>query len=138
MRYLKKFNESVDINIEVLEKLCTDYLAYLLDDAELDIDNRNDKIVIGLNFKNKDLKWIDIKDIFIPFLSIINNEYNLINNIDFYINRQNIDRHGISSSSNHVFGVPTENILNDTVESIGGYKNVEDITFNNIILGIKK
>lgn len=138
MRYLKKFNESVNINIEVLEKLCTDYLAYLLDDAKLDIVNRNDIITISLDFTNKDLKWIDIKDVFIPFLSIINSEYHLMRNIDFYINRKHIDRYGTSSSSNHVFSVPNENVLNDTVESIGGHRSVDDITFNNITLGIIK
>lgn len=93
MKYLKKFNESVDNDIKLF---CNNYLAYLLDDGfkivyynrangiEVDIvkpTNASLLDVIGLQI----FSWNDIKDYFIPFIETLKDTY-VISNDTFWIN----------------------------------------------------
>ena len=95
MRYLKRFNESIEEKSDLYE-FCEDYLAYLLDDSsfELDVFNTVDLDIITSmaicltrygKIKGKYLKtgqieftWKEIKDYYIPFLHILNREYKIV------------------------------------------------------------
>jgi len=93
MKYLKKFNESIDLESKKkeLQEFCDDYLASLTDNDYIvyvdirlpKIDNelticiyRNNPIVNNhLNFK-----YDDIKDYIIPFISMLEDNYLIIDN----------------------------------------------------------
>lgn len=70
MRHLKRFNESNEEDIKVLIE---QYLAYILDDMDLEIINdrvfKNDITIILSN--NSSIYWKDIKDDIIPFIQIL-------------------------------------------------------------------
>ena len=90
MKHLKKFNESN--SIENLKDFCENCLAYLLDDGyELFVDD-----LVGLprtypsHFRilfceenRSHIEWNNIKDRFIPFLTLLNKNYNIITEIEF-------------------------------------------------------
>lgn len=96
MRYLKRFNESVDLESQ-LRDFSESYLAYLLDDGyRIQVSPTNlktqflvrlDKIV-ELNeeeYDNNDFTWLDVKDSYIPFLHMLNRDYDIIDDvIEFY------------------------------------------------------
>ena len=84
MKHLRKFNES--LNKEELQDFCDTYLAYLLDDGfEVSVEHRynNDKKykIYDYHFitikKTSKFKWEEIKDQFIPFISVLSKEYKL-------------------------------------------------------------
>jgi hypothetical protein len=96
MRYLKRFNESIDLESQ-LRDFSETYLAYLLDDGyRIQVSPTNlktqflvrlDKIV-ELNeeeYDNNDFTWLDVKDSYIPFLHMLNRDYDIIDDvIEFY------------------------------------------------------
>lgn len=69
MKYLKKFKESK----EDLKVLVEQYLAYILDEIDLNIKEgilfKNDLYIILSG--NKSFYWKDIKDDIIPFIQIL-------------------------------------------------------------------
>jgi len=91
MRYLRKFNESIDN--DQLTDLCDMCLAYLMDDGyEYNIKDfswLNTKVIYFDNkqienkskywpYKNENFfKWVDIKDHFIPFLEMLSKDYKI-------------------------------------------------------------
>ena len=110
MKYLKRFFESFDEN--ELRDFCETHLVYLLDEGyELHIgDERGNKtisITIPSDVSNEDgeydngeFEWNNIKDHFIPFLTHLNNKYNIVpfsgldydkdlHFIEFFTNRPN-------------------------------------------------
>ena len=93
MKHLKKFNESN--SIENLKDFCENCLAYLLDDGEYELFVDDYPSHFRILFCEKDLvkkwfeenrshiEWNNIKDRFIPFLTLLNKNYNIITEIEF-------------------------------------------------------
>ena len=81
-KHLKPFNESKENLLEELQDFCETNLAYLIDEGtEVDITNTGPFNGIGLyeiritsNYK----EWSSIKDHMIPFLTRLQNKYNII------------------------------------------------------------
>ena len=94
MKYLKKFNEDL-VNREELKDFCEMYLAYLVDDnIKISIVQNNilyknkgitrEPICINVNgfmsYENNQAifkTWGEVKDQFIPFIQMLNNNYNI-------------------------------------------------------------
>ena len=96
MRYLKRFNESVDIESQ-LRDFSETYLAYLLDDGyriKVSPTNLKTQFLISLGkvdeindqeYDDVDFTWLDVKDSYIPFLHMLNRDYDIIDDIiEFY------------------------------------------------------
>lgn len=87
MKYLKRFNESLSNDFTLdLKDFCEGYLAYLLDEGfEVDVQHMYSKDkykhidfhLITIKKLGKLSKWEEIKDYFIPFISVLSKEYNL-------------------------------------------------------------
>jgi hypothetical protein len=96
MRYLKRFNESVDIESQ-LRDFSETYLAYLLDDGyriKVGPTNLKTQFMIklykideinGEEYDDVEFTWLDVKDSYIPFLHMLNRDYDIIDDvIEFY------------------------------------------------------
>jgi hypothetical protein len=96
MRYLKRFNESVDLESQ-LRDFSESYLAYLLDDGykvQVSATNLKTQFMIKLykideineeEYESVDFTWLDVKDSYIPFLHMLNRDYDIIDDvIEFY------------------------------------------------------
>ena len=95
MRYLKRFNESVDLESQ-LRDFSETYLAYLLDDGykiQVSKTNLKTQFMIELykiteineEYESTEFTWLDVKDSYIPFLHMLNREYDIIDDIvEFY------------------------------------------------------
>ena len=91
MKYLKKFNESVDIEslntVLELKSFTEDCLAYLLDDG-LDVEVhkayrsnpyfKQEGYEISLFNSTREFSWRQIKDYYIPFIQLLSNRYDLV------------------------------------------------------------
>lgn len=90
MKYLRKFNESEDYSLEKeetneLKDFCSTHLAYLLDDGfELYIENTSyyisDDVYTYINLSKSGNTFNlskDIKNILIPFLIILSEQYSV-------------------------------------------------------------
>ena len=88
MKHLRGFNESLDK--EELQDFCETYLAYLLDDGfEVSVEHmystkeykhKHDYHFVTIKKPGKVLnnfKWEEIKDQFIPFISVLSKQYKL-------------------------------------------------------------
>lgn len=88
MRYLKKFNEAIEP--DEIKDFCEMYLAYLLDDGYALAFNESGRVTqinflkprtdiehIGIDWMN----WDQIKDSFIPFLKMLDKEYDIKDNL---------------------------------------------------------
>lgn len=95
MRYLKRFNESVDLESQ-LRDFSESYLAYLLDDGfTVNITQASDHSGGGglppnaflIKLSNDiDFTWSDVKESYIPFLHMLNRDYNIVDqSIQFYV-----------------------------------------------------
>ena len=93
--YSQFINESFDKNS--IKDFCERYLAYLLDDEDYSIEltvprrggtsfwTNSEGPQIAISKKGDLIRWNDVKDHMIPFLTILNKEYNCFPNIDFKI-----------------------------------------------------
>ena len=85
MKYLKSFNESVDIialnKILELKGFTEDCLAYLLDEG-LDVGVEKaykEEGIYEISLSNEvSFNWSQIKDYYIPFIQLLSNRYELI------------------------------------------------------------
>jgi len=81
MKYLKKFNESAESEkIEDIKKFCNEYLAYLIDDGYKVVVYPTSvfpNITIGISYNNRGFMYNDIKDYFIPFITVLKDEFEL-------------------------------------------------------------
>lgn len=89
MRYLKRIFESDlynQVDSDELKDFCETYLAYLLDDTSFKIEvidtEKWDSYIIWLGKTLVDRRiqpfhWNDIKDYYIPFVTILSREYDL-------------------------------------------------------------
>lgn len=130
MKYLKTF-ESVDLEND-LKDFCETYLAYLLDDDfELTVvwqgnDNfrigRKDFYIINLIRLNdygatglkkiKRFNWLEVKDYFIPFIHILDKQYEIMDDTETYRRAGATDEPCISLyNGNQNFCVSIKDIL---------------------------
>jgi len=88
MKYLKKIFENdlyKQVDSDELKDFCETYLAYLLDDTSfkievIDTEKWNSYIIwLGktLNPRIQPFKWDEIKDSYIPFVTMLSREYDL-------------------------------------------------------------
>jgi hypothetical protein len=103
--YSQFINESFDKNS--IKDFCESYLAYLLDDEDYSIDltvprrggtsfwTNSEGPQIKITKKGDLIRWDDVKDHMIPFLTILNNEYNCFPNIDFKVDDTTLGTHRI-------------------------------------------
>lgn len=86
MKHLKLFRlfENLDYFINELKEISEMYLAYLLDDDNIEVGVYeyqfiDDCIVIEVySVDDKNIKWDKLKDHLIPFVEIINKKYKLV------------------------------------------------------------
>jgi hypothetical protein len=85
MKYLKRFNESVDFE-ERLKDFCETHLAYLLDEGfEVvlkDLDETYDCEVTIQREDERTFTWDEVKDHVVPFIIHLNKEYELYKSDD--------------------------------------------------------
>lgn len=77
MKHLKKFNEAV--NKQELKEFCEEYLAYLMDEGfEIEIVSEDGLEFIHIyDYQDRPFQWSEVKDHFIPFLRMLELNYNL-------------------------------------------------------------
>ena len=80
MKYLKRFNESVDFQ-ERLKDFCETHLAYLLDEGfEVVLNDLDETYDCEITVKRDDkgtFTWDEVKDHIVPFIIHLNKEYEL-------------------------------------------------------------
>lgn len=130
MKWIKIFEE-YDNDIEI-QNFSNDYLAYLIDkgvkvivrreiggNCRIFIGNLNNSIGSYINFDHKantiGLKWSDIKDDIIPFISILKDKYNVNNNIRI---RQLNNYPSFNNSKELTYNITLEDIIEDKIEDI--------------------
>ena len=131
MKYLKRIFESLteDEIIELREE-CETYLAYLLDEGgKIEINytaGANMELVHVIRIKFDDTKsWIEVKDHIIPFVTRLNNTYELFStHVRVYF----------SNGSNTTFKVG--DILNERIPEL--YLNYKIIDMSLYVTGYKK
>ena len=108
MKYLKKIFENdlySQVDSDELQDFCETYLAYLLDDTSFKIEVVESQgwnsytIWLGKTLVDRRIqpfKWDDIKDYYIPFVTMLSREYDL-NDID-------LDQRGSSIIINFMSG----------------------------------
>ena len=102
MRYLKRFNESVDLEND-LRDFCEMNLAYLLDNDDFrlsviwqghgNMGRAEDCYNINLcklddSSASAGFTWNEVKDYYIPFLHMLNNEYKIMSNEDLNVGKR--------------------------------------------------
>ena len=123
MKYLKSFNEAItDHFTEELQEFCEMNLAYLLDDGvEVQVMDTT-KILVLLDVKSKvkikfdeAKSWDEVKDYIIPFLTRLNNKYELSRQVE---NSKKDIRVHFSGVTGHIESITTtiEDIINDNLE----------------------
>ncbi len=88
MKYLKRYNEDVEYDDELLI-FCEESLSYLLDkDFVLEINRHQIETDISINCILDDgfTNYMNIKSDFIPFIELLDRKYS-IKNIEFYIEK---------------------------------------------------
>lgn len=133
MRYLKRFNEGYVRNVDELKSFSEQYLAFLLDDNfELNFSTAADYSTTTINLTklsnstNARFKWEDIKDIFLPYITILSENYKIndIFEFDTFVDD--------SLSFFNIFFIDAEHVLNDNIE------NVEQDEFGEVISDFMK
>ena len=85
MKYLKRFNESVDFE-EKLRDFCETHLAYLLDEGfEVVLNDLDETYDCEITIKREDQRtftWDEVKDHIVPFIIHLNKEYELYKSED--------------------------------------------------------
>lgn len=141
MKYLKKYNESVD-NILELQEFCESNLAYIIDagfQVNCDYGNFTSKYEIYIKFnkvvttssnisseifKSRLFNWDDVKDDYIPFYEILSNKYDIIE--EFLL----CDHRG--TNTNPRKKITSDDILEDKVN-----EKIDNTLIHSIIIRIK-
>jgi hypothetical protein len=136
MRYIKKFNENKNLllDLDKLKDFCETHLAYLTDDYfELEyhwvtlpakyppssLSDSSESEVVILSLKKEMFgddtwfEWSDIEDHFIPFLTHLNNNYDIVDQvswgpIEFLVRNTRLD------STKH-FSISLTDVLNGNI-----------------------
>ncbi len=91
MRYIKSFNEDIS-KLKELESFCKMYLAELVDvgcSITIEISAYNNLFTVSIF--NRDMpSWDVIKDTFIPFLHMLDREYDIVSDILFKGSHSNL------------------------------------------------
>lgn len=86
MKYLKRFNESVDFE-ERLKDFCETHLAYLFDEGFevvlMDVDETYDCEITVKREDQRTFTWNEVKDHIVPFIIHLNKEYELYKSEDY-------------------------------------------------------
>jgi len=143
MKYLKKFNEDNEHEFrKELKEFCDNYLIYLKEmgfDIKVSWSNFSDYpdsqcIYISLPNEHDNssyFKYADIKDYFIPFINLLNDEFKISADIEFYCGyrKRNFLR-------KHVFKFldPTQEFIYLPVNKIISDKNKLNVLKNITIL----
>ncbi len=128
MKYLKKFNESSDLDTESeLRNFCEENLSYIMDDIDLKVSTvihtkgNNSYTYCDIRLKGKNVEitfeddddamvgglvWQDIKNDFIPFIELLDEKY-LIHEDDITFERTDFE---------HCY-FHKESIINDEIDS---------------------
>lgn len=132
MKYLKKFNESVDIEslntVLELKSFTEDCLAYLLDDGlEVEVQNayKQEGYEISLFNSTREFSWRQIKDYYIPFIQLLSNRYDLVSthsSIDTFVVK-------IAAHYSGYYYYTYDDIINDRIDVI---------KFNSIMVRVKE
>jgi len=129
--YSQFINESFDKNS--IKDFCERYLAYLLDDEDYSIEltvprrggtsfwTNSEGPQIAISKKGDLIRWNDVKDHMIPFLTILNKEYNCFPNIDFKI------------GSNFVYTTLVTHRMNDLIKDFA----ITHRLFNKIVISLR-
>ena len=135
MKHLKKFNEDTNNFEEELLDFCETNLAYILDEGAQvkSIKNRweitNHKVEVEIDFTNTNdgsLLWDGIKDIIIPFLIRLNNNYNVGDDVLIFYKPE---KHQSYTRE------PLQNLINDTIDWTKKYRAFkEDSKLTKIII----
>lgn len=120
MRYLKKFNENLTVDVK---KFSEYYLANLLDEGyylrvDQEFYHTPDYVEVVLSLKpvfdltihripSNRMYWNDIKDAYIAFITILDENFHIDSKFNFMID-----------SEDEFFTVTKESIINDEVESL--------------------
>lgn len=127
MKYLKRYNESIEISDDKLLGICEDYLVYLMDDIkDLKIRINNNPIhdylrVVSFfrsNPNHNTFSWDVVKDDFIPLVSILNEKFNIVE-VEIMTNKS----------------TPIK-VINKENKTIDHSLSVDDILKDNIIEGV--
>ena len=86
MKHIKVFEDFNSTGTKKLKEFTEGYLAYLLDEGiKIQIELGSEPGTYGLFIQRfgNGFKWDDIKDHFIPFLHMLNKEYEIISTMRF-------------------------------------------------------
>ena len=141
MKHLKKFNEDTNNFEEELLDFCETNLAYILDEGaqvksiknRWEITNHHKVEIDFTNTNDGSLLWDGIKDIIIPFLIRLNNNYNVGDDVLIFYKPE---KHQSS-----ILGIdtrePLQNLINDTIDWTKTYRAFkEDSKLTKIIIRI--
>ena len=124
MKHIRKFKESLNINITELQNFCNDNLAYLIDDgfkvkctSHRTFKESGYYSRVGINKPYNIYNWYDVRDDIIPFISTLSKEYNILPYVYFYISTEAGHRDKM---------IKLDDIVNDRLEN---YEIVSSITF---------
>jgi hypothetical protein len=129
--YSQFINEAFDKNS--IKDFCERYLAYLLDDEDYSIEltvprrggtsfwTNSEGPQIAISKKGDLIRWNDVKDHMIPFLTILNKEYNCFPDIDFKI------------GSNFVYTTLVTHRMQDLIKDFA----ITHRVFNKIVISLR-
>jgi hypothetical protein len=149
MKHLKSFNEDItSFNFkEELQEFCEMNLAYLLDEAELRMiespGGYSELLLIRIKL-DETKTWDEIKDHMIPFLTRLNNKYEISSKVYSVLNSSPLDVRDDHNCGNIRFyiGVNTDEIYpNKSYVEVSVKNLIDDIAvrynFNDIRIYIK-
>ncbi len=132
MKWIKIFEDYNDNDIVTeIQNLSNDYLAYLIDkgfkvivpwnrddSCHIFIGNINTSVGNFINFNHNmntvGIKWSDIKDDIIPFITILKDKYNVNN----YIRLKKLDTRDQKVGAGVSYNITLEDIIEDNLEDI--------------------
>jgi hypothetical protein len=112
MKHIKVFEDFTSTGSKKLREFTEGYLAYLLDDdikIQIELGGEPDTYQLFIQRFGNGFKWNDIKDHFIPFLYMLDKEYEIIGNLRFGL----VEASGKWAPSKWL---SVEEILNDKVD----------------------
>lgn len=151
MRYIKTFNENTKNFKEELFDLCEGSLAYLMDDGlKVDIEYNNGPAYgsaanneygywVTIDLYKNPKKWSEIKDYMIPFLTRLNNKYQVMNFMNFKRNTTDIYVFLTFYQLDDIFArtqeLKIEQLINDKVIPEFNTKKIDQFKFK--VIGYK-